>query len=173
MELTVMSGNKGFTLVEMLISVVLMSIIMLGLAYSLVIVQQRNLSLLIRKKAEETIQAHLEDLRSRKLSEIVDQPRNIGAMSLSTTKNLNTYCDPNTGQAPDDPFSRGDLVLRKPNGDAVSNIEYETVYKVFNTVSDKGIVLEGTKTIIATICWSYRGKLSYISRKTILQTGGL
>lgn len=168
-----MFDKKGFTMMEMLVSVVVMGVVMLGLAYGYMLVQQRNLSLLLRQKAEEAIQAHMEDLRSRDLGEVTDQPDSLGAMTLSGTQNLNAYCNPADETAPDDPLSTGSFVFRRASGAEGPRVNYETVYKVFDTVSDTGVILEGTQTIVATICWSYRGKLYYITRKTILQTGGL
>ena len=167
-----MFDKRGFSLVEILIALVVTGVVMLGLAYAYMTVQQRNLSLLIRQKAKETLQAHIAHLRSRSLNDITDQPASLGDMNLSDTDNLNLYCNPADGQAPDDPFSEGSFVFRS-SSTAAPKIDYETVYKVFDTYSDRGIILEGTKTIVATLCWSYRGRLYHITRKTIIQTGGL
>ncbi|MGE4497210.1 MAG: prepilin-type N-terminal cleavage/methylation domain-containing protein [Deferribacterales bacterium] len=168
-----MPDKRGFTIMEMLVSVVVMAVVMLGLAYGYIIVQQRNLQELLRQKGEETIQGIFEGMRSAELDDLTDQPASLPDMDLEDTQNLNAYCDPDDNDVPDDPACTGTFVFRKASAAGGGSIDYEVVYKLFETVSDAGVELEGTRTVIATVCWRYRDSLKYITRKTVIQEGGL
>ncbi len=168
-----MSDNKGFTIMEVLVSMVVMAVVMLGLAYGYILVQQRNLAELLRQKGEETVQGVFETMRSADLDDLTDQPASLPAMDLENTQNLNEYCDPSDNDTPSDPVCTGTFVFRKASGEDGGSVDYEVVYKLFETVSDAGVELEGTRTVIATICWRFKGSLKYITRKTVIQKGGL
>lgn len=158
---------------EVMISMVVMAVVMLGLAYGYMIVQQRNMNELMRQKAEETIQSIFASLRAEDFDDLADQPGDLPDLELYETQNLNEYCDPDTGEVPANPLCSGNFVFRSASGAGSANTAYEVVYKLFDTVSDTGVELEGATTVVATICWKNKGVLKYLSRKSVIQEGGM
>ncbi len=170
------SNKKGFTLVEVLVSIVVMAVVMLGLAYAYIVTAQRNYADLLRQKGEETVSATMERLRSIPFDNVTDEPSSLPSMDVEDTQHLRDYCDPADGTTPDDPENSGQFVYRSGGSSQLgiaSAVNWETVYKVFDTTSGYGVDLPGTKTVVLTICWRYRDKLMSISKKTVIQEGGL
>lgn len=167
-----MRDNRGFTLMEVLVSMVIMAVIMLSLAYGYIVVKQRNLSDLMRQKAEEVIQTVFEGFRTMDFDDLEDQPDSLPAMDLDETANLNAYCDPDDNDVPADPVCTGNFVFRSSSGENIGRVPYEVVYKVFDS-EDDNLGLENSATVVATICWRHKGELKFISRKSVVMKEGM
>ncbi|QAR32070.1 type II secretion system protein [Geovibrio thiophilus] len=168
-----MRDNRGFTLMEVLVSMVIMSVIMLSLAYGYIIVKQRNLSDLMRHKAEEVIQTVFEEFRTMDFDDLEDQPASLpDDLEFDETQNLNAYCDPEDDEVPDDPICTGRFVFRSSSGEDVGRVDYEVVYKVFSDDADN-LGLENSASVVATICWRHRGDLKFLSRKSVIMKEGM
>jgi type II secretory pathway pseudopilin PulG len=162
---------------ELLVSMVIMAVVMLGLAYAYIITNQRNVIDFQRQQGEHALQGLSERLRAVEYDDITDQPATLPALELDNTTNLNDYCDPSDNSTPEDPYCSGSFVYRSSSVLGSGKVDYEIVYKVFDTQTYIEATSEyldlDAKTIIATICWSSKGKMSYLTRKTVIQEGGL
>lgn len=168
-----MQDSKGFSLIEVLVSMVVVSVIMLSLAYFYIALKQRNTQALLRQKAEETMQSVFEGFRSEDIGDITENAADISGVTISDIVNLNSYCNPDDSTAiPKNSRHSGSFVFRSGSVSETGAIPYRVVYVVF-TEESENLGLEDTITVVATICWKSRDKISYLTRKSVVLKEGM
>lgn len=145
MELTAIRGDRGFTLVEALVALVILAIILFGLLAGLLISLQYNLLNFMREEAGSVAQECIENMRSTPFA-------NIPVVNIdcndNTTVNVSTPCL-DTGGA--------NVVTRQVRNTNVN-------YRVGWTVTDRTNI----KELYVEVCWTYRGRnYSYETRTFI------
>ncbi|NPA95046.1 MAG: prepilin-type N-terminal cleavage/methylation domain-containing protein [Thermodesulfobacteria bacterium] len=89
MEQTVTHNKKGFTLIEALVALLLLSIVLLGLIPSFLSVYNLNLEMTTHDIAVEIAQELLEEARSQSLSNLIDSNSTISRRVNKTDVNFN------------------------------------------------------------------------------------
>ena len=130
-----MRSERGFTLIEALVALVLLAIILLGLLAGLLTTYQYSLLNFLRDEAKSVAQECLENIRSIPFPNIPTV--NIDCNS-ATTVSVQIPCL-NTGGA--------NLVSRQVRNTNVT-------YRVGWTVTDRG----NLKEVYVRVCWNYRGR---------------
>ena len=129
-----MQSEKGFTLIEALVALVILAIILLGLLAGLIITMQYNLLNFMREEAGSVAQECIENIRSIPFSSIPNA--NIDCNAPSVT--VSTPCLHTTG---------ANVVSRQVRNTNVN-------YRVGWTVTDR----TNLKELYVQVCWTYRGR---------------
>ncbi|RLJ71023.1 type IV pilus assembly protein PilV [Hydrogenivirga caldilitoris] len=145
MELTAIRGDRGFTLVEALVALVILAIILFGLLAGLLISLQYNLLNFMREEAGSVAQECIENMRSTPFA-------NIPVVNIdcndNTTVNVSTPCLDTSG---------ANVVTRQVRNTNVN-------YRVGWTVTDRTNI----KELYVEVCWTYRERnYSYETRTFI------
>ena len=145
MGLTVIRSDKGFTLIEALVALVILAIVLLGLLAGLIVTLQYNLLNFMREEAGSVAQECIENIRSIPFTDIPEV--NIGCND-TTTVPVSTPCL-NTGGV--------NIVNRQVRNTSVS-------YRVGWSVTDRTNI----KEINVEVCWIYQGRNYTYSVKTFV-----
>ena len=145
MGLTVIQSDKGFTLIEALVALVILAIVLLGLLAGLIVTLQYNLLNFMREEAGSVAQECIENIRSMPFTDI--QVVNIDCND-TTTVPVSTPCL-NTGGV--------NIVNRQVRNASVS-------YRVGWSVTDRTNI----KEIDVEVCWNYQGRNYTYSVKTFV-----
>ena len=145
MGLTVIQSDKGFTLIEALVALVILAIVLLGLLAGLIVTLQYNLLNFMREEAGSVAQECIENIRSMPFTDI--QVVNIDCND-TTTIPVSTPCL-NTGGV--------NIVNRQVRNASVS-------YRVGWSVTDRTNI----KEIDVEVCWNYQGRNYTYSVKTFV-----
>ena len=145
MGLTVIQSDKGFTLIEALVALVILAIVLLGLLAGLIVTLQYNLLNFMREEAGSVAQECIENIRSMPFTDI--QVVNIDCNN-TTTVTVSTPCL-NTGGV--------NIVNRQVRNASVS---YRVGWSVTNRTNIKEINVE--------VCWNYQGRNYTYSVKTFV-----
>jgi len=155
---------KGFSIIELLVAMSFFSVVMLSLAYTFLLVEDKNLLNSMRVASQEISQTMTTRLRNTDFDSISDSPSNLPTLDRATTTNLESYCDPDSAT-----YSGETTSIRFRRGSKV----FETVYKAFDTVSGFDAGLGNAKTIVMTVCWKHKSKLYFTNTKTVITEEGL